>query len=91
MFSRIIIIDPNNINARIGLGMAYVQQGKYASAVPQFEFLSSSRNNVNKGPRFNDFSYRRFSLRMLATCYQMLDEPEKMIAVQKELKHDYPK
>lgn len=89
MFSRIIIIDPNNINARIGLGMAYVQQGKYANAIPQFKFLSSSGKEVNRGPKFDYFSYRRFSLKMLATCYQALGETEKMTEVLKELKRNY--
>ena len=89
MFSRMIMIDPNNINARLGLGMTFVQQSKYADAAAQFEFLSSSGKDVGKGPEFDSFSYRRFSLKMLAICYQMLGETKKMTAVLKELKHDY--
>lgn len=89
MFNKLILIDPNNVNAHLNLGMAYVQQRKYADAVPQFEFLSSFLPRWNKQSIYDYFSYHRFSLKMLATCYQMLDEPEKMNAALKELYRDY--
>ena len=86
IFCKMTIIDHNNINARIGLGMAYMQQGKYADAVPQFEFLVSFGKQDDKRSKFDYISYRAFSLKMLAACYQVLGDREKMNSALQELK-----
>ena len=81
--------DPKDKNANFSLGVILASEKKYKEAVPYFEQIIAFGPDEN-GQAIDIVSYHKSSLRLLANCYEALDEFNKRDILLKELRKYYP-
>ena len=75
--------DPKDKNANFSLGVILVSEKKYKEAVPYFEQIIAFGPDKN-GQTIDIVSYHKSSLRLLANCYEALNEFSKRDSLLKE-------
>ena len=88
-FRQAIKADPKDKNANFSLGVILVSEKKYKEAVPYFEQIIAFGPDKN-GQTIDIVSYHKSSLRLLANCYEALNEFSKRDSLLKELRKYYP-
>jgi tetratricopeptide (TPR) repeat protein len=82
--------DAKNKPAQFELGMMYVEDGLYQSAIPCFEQVRELGPEKIKDSPPGTPSYHRDSLDMLALCYEKAGNPTKMEFTLEEIRIFYP-
>ena len=85
-FREAVKAAPEDRAANFNLGMALVMSKDYNSAVVYFEQVRSLGAEPKEQLVNGSFSYYKSSLKMLAVCFEKLQEFEKAAAVSEELK-----
>jgi tetratricopeptide (TPR) repeat protein len=83
-FREAVKIAPEDRAANFNLGMAFVLNKDYKSAVAYFEKVRSLGAEPEEQLSGGGFSYYRSSLKMLAVCFEKLQEFEKATSVREE-------
>lgn len=87
-FNQAIKADPKDKNANFSLGVILTSEKKYKEAVPYFEQIIAFGPDEN-GQVIDIVSYHKSSLRLLANCYEALNEFDKEDRTLKELNKYY--
>jgi tetratricopeptide (TPR) repeat protein len=83
-FREAVKTAPEDRAANFKLGMAFVMSKDYKSAVVYFEKVRNLGAETKEQLAISGFSYYRASLKMLAVCFEKLQEFEKAAAVREE-------
>src|SRR4030042_272575 len=86
IFKEAVKIAPEDRAANFNLGMAFLISKDYSSAVVYFEKVRSLGAESKEELLGGGFSHYKASLKMLATCFEKLNEFEKAAAVREEFK-----
>lgn len=84
-FREAVKAAPQDRAANFYLGMILATNKKYDSAVVYFEKVRSLGAETKEQLLTSGFSYYKSSLRMLAVCFDKLQEPEKAATIRQEL------
>ena len=88
-YHQAIKTDPKDKSANFSLGVILASEKKYKEAVPYFEQIIAFGPDEN-GQAIDIVSYHKSSLRLLANCYEALNEFDKKDRALKELQKYYP-
>jgi len=89
-YHQAIKADPKDKSANFSLGVILASEKEYKEAVPYFEQIIAFGPD-EKGQAIDIVSYHKSSLRLLANCYEALNEFDKEDRTLKELQKYYPK
>jgi tetratricopeptide (TPR) repeat protein len=85
-FREAVKVSPEDKAANFNLGMALAMSRDYNSAIVYFEKVRSFGAESKEQRLFDGFSYYRSSLKMLAICFEKLQQFEKAATLRDELK-----
>jgi len=88
-YRQAIKADPKDKSANFSIGVILASKKKYKEAVPYFEQIRAFGPDEN-GQAIDIVSYHKSSLRLLASCYEALNELDKKEGTLKELRRYYP-
>ncbi|MDO9464973.1 MAG: tetratricopeptide repeat protein [bacterium] len=88
-YHQAIKADPKDKSANFSLGVILASEKEYKEAVPYFEQIIAFGPD-EKGQAIDIVSYHKSSLRLLANCYEALNEFDKEDRTLKELQKYYP-
>ena len=81
--------DPKDKNANFSLGVILASEKKYKEAIPYLEQIRAFGPR-ERGLELDIVSYHKSSLKLLANCYEALNELDKRNRVLEELRRYYP-
>jgi len=88
-YHQAIKADPKDKSASFSLGVILASEKKYKEAVPYFEQIIAFGPD-EKGNVIDIVSYHKSSLKLLASCYEVLKEFNKRDSALEELRRYYP-
>ena len=88
-FQEAIKADPKDKNANFSLGVILVSEKKHKEAIPYLEQIRAL-GPQGRGLEIDVVSYHKSSLKLLANCYEALNELDKRDSVLEELRRYYP-